>query len=149
MRYMTFMCDVVVQNGSLYSGRRKPFWNSYTSSDPRGKRYEELYSGEGWNDLLEDVYPYDQLKKAWNTEYAFQGKPNGHKRSPVNEKIMQAVIPKFQDPTQLLIFLAQYRSRCSSSRWWWGVMKRKMTIARGSGKIHGSRFELFNDFGIL
>jgi hypothetical protein len=148
-RLMAFMCDIVVQNGSLFSSRRKPYWRSYTSSDPRGKRYQELYTGEIWNDLLEDVYPYEDLKKDWDKEYKAAGEPGVGKRASINEKIVLSALPRFEDPEQLIVFLAQYRSRCSSSRWWWDVMKRKMTFAQGHGKIHGSHFHLFNDFAIL
>jgi len=150
-RCVALMVDIVIQNGSLYSRTGKPFWRTYTSDDPRGFKYRELYEGTLWDNLFAEYgIPYSRLKSEWwaQCEEKLKTMGKGDSRQSVNKGLMTSYMSELEDGTMKLALAAQWRSRCSSSRWWYRVWQRKGSLALGSGKAQGSKINTAKDFGI-
>jgi hypothetical protein len=47
-----------------------------------------------------------------------------------------------------LLIVANRRAEASNPRWIEDVRRRKLTIARGEGRVHGHQYHLADDFGI-
>jgi hypothetical protein len=148
-RLLAFLVDTRIQNGSLFSRGRKPFWRSYLDTDPRGFRYRELYQGKLWDKRFEaHGIPYSRLQEEWWKAYQARPKQNADARGHVNKELQLQYLKELDDAQLKLMMLAQWRSRCSSPRWWYDVCRRRMTVVTGTGKVHGDNIDTAKNFGI-
>jgi hypothetical protein len=148
-RAVLLFCDSVIQNGTMWSGMRKPFWKAITApeeSDPKGRRWPELYYGTWWDKMLGHYIPYKDFKARWWEEYEGHG---GSDRDSLEGDAVKAanistakrvmrIMPA--DPEARLVLLAQMRSRSSWDKYWFqAVGSRRITDACGSSTFHPSK----------
>jgi hypothetical protein len=148
-RYMLILCDCVVQNGALWSPKRKPFWRSLTDDEAKVAKYRELYYGHRFDELMIETecggpLKYDQLKAEW---YSVEREVGQDNRREVNRRTMIRLLAKIPSPRDRLVLMAQMRARSSSPKWWTTVERRRMLDATGKGKVNGVSLELERDFG--
>jgi len=166
-RAVLLFCDSVVQNGTMWSGSRKPFWKAieeWEKSDPQGYKWPELFYGTWWNETLGKYIQYGEdndsgMKGLWWKHYESHG---GVDRSNLNadacKKANQSAAKEIvmgisNDPTAQLSVLAQFRSRSSSDKYWFqAVASRRITDATGSssnhpeGVVNGAKIDLPCDY---
>jgi hypothetical protein len=148
-RLVAFLVETRIQNGSLFSRYRKPFWRSYLDTDPRGFQYRELFEGKLWDKRLKDVgISYERLKKEWWEMYQARPKQNADAREYVNKILCLKYLNELTSSREKLILLAQFRSRCSRPKYWYDVYRRRMAVVTGNGKVHGDTIDTEKNFGI-
>jgi len=143
-RYMErawlLVCDSIVQNGALWSPKRKPFWNNLTDEERKVGKYCELYEGKEWDKHLAEWIPYTLLKCMWN------GNATKMDRKNTNRITMNEVLAMIPDYECKLIAMAEWRARSSSPKWWKVVQDRRLTDATGKGVVNGKRLDLARDY---
>jgi len=169
-RAVLLFCDSVVQNGTMWSGSRKPFWKGiedWEKSDPKGYKWPELYYGTWWNETLGKYIDYGEdgesgMKALWWKHYEKHG---GKDRSDLdkgackaaNQSAAQEIVTQHcaADPEAQLLVVAQFRSRSSWDKYWYqAVASRRITDAAGtsaahpSGVVNGAKLKLAEDYAI-
>jgi len=143
-RAFTMMCDTITQNGSFFSGSRKPFWKSITADEEKVADYRELYYGTWWDELLGQWVPYAELKRVW-----FQAeKDAGGDRSVANQECLNNLIKLVPDAEKKLVMAAQWRARTSREKYWRVVSDRRMLDATGEWSVYGTKINLARDYCI-
>lgn len=144
-RLMLLAVDTVVQNGGLYSPSNKPFWRNSEGTD--SPKLRELFTGERWDRFLGSWVPYAELKSHWDNA---GGKTagRGDERKAVNRNVIHDLWNRAPDNIARLVMLAQYRARCSWSKYWTAVERRRMTDATGEGMVNGRTLHLARDFNV-
>ena len=171
-RAVLLWCDTIIQNGTMWSPNRKPFWKaleSWEKSDPQGYKWPELYYGTWWDEMLGKYITYgvegmSGLKGMWWEEFAKHGGEgqtiSGNKNHDACEAASQSTAKRIiletgmkDDPKAQLVLLGQMRARSSSDVFWFqAVASRRMTDATGSSKNHpegvvnGSPIDLVADY---
>lgn len=143
-RACMMMADTITQNGSLWSGKSKPFWKTITPEEEQVAKYRELYYGNEWNALLGEWVPYAKLKEAWQRKES----ECGGDRAKTNEQCCNELLEKIPDARSKLVMVAQWRARTSWEKYWTVVADRRMLDATGEGKVYGSLISLAHDYGI-
>ena len=170
-RAVLLFCDSIVQNGTMWSGSRKPFWKGiedWEKPDPKGYKWPELYYGTWWNEQLGKYIQHGSdgttgMKKLWWDHYAQHGGQDRSKLDKVackaaNQSAAQAMVDmvaraNHNDPTAQLAVVAHIRSRSSWDKYWFqAVASRRITDAFGtsaahpSGVVNGRKLDLACDY---
>lgn len=170
-RAVLLWCDTVVQNGTMWSSSRKPFWKAledWEKSDPNGYKWPELYYGTWWDEMLGNYIPYGAdgetgFKKLWwdtfhsvgGTGYSIDSDANKAACKDANQLTAKKIVTEMcpNDPEAQLVVLAQMRSRSSSDKYWYqAVASRRITDATGSstkhpsGVVNGAMINLVEDY---
>lgn len=143
-RAMVLAVDTVTQNGGLWSGSRKPFWQSLTDDERRVAKYRELYFGERWDSLLGLWVSYESMKTAW---FEWKKKCDGDV-GRANVGACNELIQRIPDAERKLVLVAQWRARTSWEKYWTAVEARRMLDATGHGRVNGAQIELARDYGL-
>jgi hypothetical protein len=147
-RAVLLFVDSVVQNGTMWSPSRRPFWKDLNGSEgrPESQNIPELYYGTWWDETLGAHLKYEDMKTKWWAEKEKQDEAYpDHSKSAYKaanrlcaKDIVDNTIPA-NDPQSKLLILAQFRSRSSSPTWWYqAVASRRVTDATGDSKNHPS-----------
>lgn len=166
-RAVLLFCDSIVQNGTTWSGSRRPFWKNLVGADsaPASWRVKELYYGDWWDEQLGKYLEYGVdgttgMKKLWWDHYKQHGgDPDGaHNKSAckaANQSAAAAIIDMIpdDDPASKLSVVAHFRSRSSWHKYWYqAVASRRITDAYGtsdkhpSGVVNGRALDLACDY---
>ena len=147
-RAVLLFCDSVVQNGGMWSSKRRPFWTDLAGSAdaPASHRLPELFHGHWWDELLGEHVTYDALRSQWLAEHEVQHGAIAATTEAVARRLVTDVIPS-DDPAAQLVVLAQLRARSSAPKWWYrAVVSRRMTDATGAGEVNGRQLDLAADY---
>ena len=153
-RAILLFCDSRIQNGTMWSSKRRPFWKDLDGSEgrPESQHIPELYHGTWWDEVLGQYIRYEDYKTKWWAEYEKNGEDIKQATIAVNKDIITNDIPS-SDPASQLMLLAQTRSRSSSPKWWYqAVASRRVTDATGtsashpSGVVNGAKIDLACDY---
>lgn len=147
-RAVLIFLDSTVQNGTMWSTSRRPFWKDLNGAEgrPSSQNIPELYYGTWWDEQLGEYIKYEDMKTKWWAEKEVQDTANpdhskvAYKTANRNvaKDIVDNIIPSSSPQSKLLI-LAQFRSRSSSPTWWYqAVASRRVTDATGDSKDHPS-----------
>jgi len=168
-RLVCMLCDSRVQNGGIWSSA-KPFWKGLTDEEAKTPRLVELFTGAEWNasilgkyalygevvdqkaydaDDLHVAFTPGSLKDRWYKLLQQNGGDTKEGRSATYKSLLLQLMEEMgTDYEAMLVLLAQFRARTSSSRWWKVVEARRMMDATGSGVVNGRALGLYSDFGI-
>lgn len=162
-RAVLLFCDSVIQNGTMWSGSRRPFWKDMVGAEKysKSKNVQELYDGEWWDEMLGDYIKYADFKELWWAENEKQEKVTDDTSKArkattiaVAKHIATELIPD-NDPQAKLVLLAQLRSRSSWEKYWFiAVGSRRITDATGHSFSHpehhvnGAAVDLSEDYYI-
>jgi len=136
-RAVLLFCDTRIQNGTMWSGSRRPFWKDLVGAD-RYKPYQnvpELYHGTWWDEQLGKYIPYEDMKQLWWAEY----KRLGEDKKATTKVVAQQLVTQncAADPQAQLLVLAQLRARSSWEKYWFqAVASRRITDVTGHSKNH-------------
>lgn len=147
-RAVLIFLDSTVQNGTMWSPSRRPFWKDLNGAEgrPESQNIPELYYGTWWDEQLGEHLKYEDMKTKWWAEKAKQDAayPDQSKQAYkvanrlCAKDIVDNVIPS-DDPQSKLLILAHFRSRSSAPTWWYqAVASRRVTDATGDSKDHPS-----------
>jgi len=166
-RAVLLFCDSIVQNGTMWSGGRRPFWKDLVGASrwEASKQVPELYHGDWWNDTLGKYIRYgvdgkSGMKKLWWDHYQQHGgDPDGeHNKTAcraATQSCAKAIVDMIpdDDPSSKMGVLAQFRSRSSWQKYWYrAVGTRRITDAYGAsafhplGTVNGAKLDLACDY---
>ncbi len=143
-RAVTMMIDTVTQNGGFWSSKRRPFWRSITPAEEKTEKYSELYHGSWWDELTGGYCDYFLLKEL----FMKAEKSLGGDLRKANVKVCNQVIKMMPTAELQLVVAAQWRARCSWSKYWRTVASRRMLDATGEGLVYGSPFNLADEYAL-
>jgi hypothetical protein len=137
-RAVLLFCDSRIQNGTMWSGKRRPFWKDLVGQE-NYKAYQnvpELYHGTWWDEMLGQYCKYEDMKKLWWAEYEKQDQDKVATTKAVAKHIAGDLVPD-DDPQAKLVVLAQLRARSSWEKFWFqAVASRRITDATGNSANH-------------
>jgi len=166
-RAVLLFCDSIVQNGTTWSGSRRPFWKDLIGAKgkPKSQNIPELYYGTWWDEQLGQYIEYGVdgtagMKKLWWDHYGQHGgdRDGTHNKKAcraANQSAAAAIIDMIpgDDPSSRLSVVAHVRSRSSWHRYWYqAVASRRITDAYGtsakhpSGVVNGQALDLACDY---
>lgn len=163
-RAVLLFVDSVVQNGTMWSPSRRPFWKDLVGAEgrPSSQNIPELYYGTWWDETLGAHIQYEDFKTKWWAEKEKQDAayPDDSRKAMKTanrlcaKDVVDNVIP-CDKPSEKLLVVAQIRSRSSSPTWWYqAVASRRVTDATGdsanhpSGVVNGGHLVLACDYQI-
>jgi len=155
-RAVLLFCDSRIQNGTMWSGSRRPFWKDLegAAGRPVSQNIPELFYGTWWDEVLGRYIKYEDFKTMWWAEYARQNQDIKKTTLQVCKDLVSNTIPA-SDPSAQLMLLAQTRSRSSAPTWWYqAVSSRRVTDAMGtseahpSGVVNGAKLKLLEDYAL-
>ena len=155
-RAVLLFCDSRIQNGTMWSGSRRPFWKDLEGADgrPASQNIPELFYGTWWDEVLGRYIKYEDFKTMWWAEFAPQNQDIKKTTLQVCKDLVSNTIPA-SDPSAQLMLLAQTRSRSSAPTWWYqAVSSRRVTDATGtseshpSGVVNGAKLKLLEDYAL-
>jgi len=141
-RFELLAVDSMVQNGGLWSTKRRPFWKTLEPSEATDARNVELFEGKDWDRWIPWL-SYAELKQRFLAAEARLGGVG-----PATLETLRAMLDETPTERGRLLLLAQWRSRSSAPAWWRpAVESRRMVDAAGRGKVNGAAIDLVADYG--